>query len=105
MQRALHARPRILECDQPCKKKAENTTDEIMQSEFVVIPHCYKYRRITGKLKGLIFPTVALSLCLSFSIFYLFIFLPPLGPRWKKIPVTSFWMSRRKVFQVYPQGT
>lgn len=51
-----------------------------MQSEFVVIPHCYKYRRITGKLKGLIVPTELSSEFVSFFLkfFLKFIFFNPL---------------------------
>ena len=43
----LLARRETLECDQPCKNEnRENTSDEVMQSGFVVISHHYKYRSV-----------------------------------------------------------
>lgn len=88
----LHAHSWTLECHQPCKKKTKNTTDEDMQSQFVVIPHCYKYRRIAGKLKGIISPTVSLSLRLFW------IFFNPLLVHLGKIPVMSFWVRVTEKF-------
>lgn len=65
-----------MECDQSCKTKQngrENTSDEFMQSDFVVISPHYKcrsvFRGVTGKLKGITFPTVSLSCFLFFPFF------------------------------------
>lgn len=59
----LHTSPQTLECDQPCKKKQngrENTSDEVMQSGFVVVSPSLQIqvflRGVTGKLKGITFP-------------------------------------------------
>lgn len=79
----------------PKQNCRENTLDEVMQSCFMVISHHYKYTSITGQLKGIVFPTVSLSLLIFPPFFvhlgnssYLF-----LGESHKK-----------KVFQVYPKA-
>lgn len=68
-----------LECNQSCKKNTtkqkgrENTSDEVMQSGFVVISHHYKYRSVLEasqeSWKGITFPTVSLSWVLIFPFF------------------------------------
>ena len=99
--KALPASPWTLECDQPCKTKQnsrENTSDEVMQSDFVVISHHYKYRSfflflfffrgVTGKLKGITSPTVS-------SYFSLFV----------HVGKSSFSVRVKKwAFRVYPKA-
>lgn len=98
----LHTSPQTPECNQPCKKKQngrENTSDEVMQSGFVVISHRYKYRSLwevsQESWKGSYFPQ-------SRWVYFLFFqFLSTLG-----IPVICFSVrvTKKWAFQVYPKA-